>query len=203
MRIATFVVVLAIHAVLLFLFAALQRPARRLSEAEAPTTLVLLSEPEATKAGESMPKPPAAGPAAPVTARAARAAALNSRQPSAPHQNQSQNPDRPPLLQRRRRTGEPKPRLPRTTSSKLRRSIGRDPHRWRRMTSRVSRRAAPTPASPNSAGTVRVFTAWRALLAWDSWSTSTTGAPWRSCSSSLSRRARSARYRSGAICSII
>lgn len=73
MRAATFVVVLAVHALLFYLFAALRSPSRPSGEAEAPTTLTFLPEPELTPAPqpERPPKPPvsarAAQPAAPKT----------------------------------------------------------------------------------------------------------------------------------------
>jgi len=60
MRAATFLVVLAIHAVLFLLFAVLRTPTRTPSEVDVPpTTLIFL--PEVVKPVESAPAPPAAG----------------------------------------------------------------------------------------------------------------------------------------------
>jgi hypothetical protein len=70
MRTATFVVVIAIHVVFLFLFAAHRSPSRPIGEAEAPTTLTFLPEPELTRVPDPghLPKPPG-------TVRAARPSA--------------------------------------------------------------------------------------------------------------------------------
>ena len=68
MRIAAFVVVLAIHALLFFVFAELRSPSRQIREAQAetPATLIFLRERELTRDAGNKP---------PVTVRAVRPAA--------------------------------------------------------------------------------------------------------------------------------
>ena len=68
MRTATFVVVIAIHAVFFFLFAERWSPARYFSEPQAPTILIFLPTPVPTRPVEPGVPPPS-------TQRAARAAA--------------------------------------------------------------------------------------------------------------------------------
>ena len=77
MRTATFVVVIAIHAVFFFLFAERWSPARYVSEPQAPTILVFLPTSVSTR-----PVEPAAP--SPLTPRAARAAAPKAPAPVRP-----------------------------------------------------------------------------------------------------------------------
>jgi hypothetical protein len=79
MRTATFVVVLAFHVLLFLLFAALRTPSRHSSEAEAPTTVFFLPQPELTRAPQAE-RPPETQ----VTARAARPAAPKTPAPANP-----------------------------------------------------------------------------------------------------------------------
>jgi hypothetical protein len=79
MRTATFVVVLAFHVLLFFLFAALRNPSRHSSEAGAPTTVFFLPESELTRAPQ-----PERPPETRVTARAARPAAPKPPAPANP-----------------------------------------------------------------------------------------------------------------------
>jgi hypothetical protein len=79
MRTATFVVVLAFHVLLFFLFAAHRNPSRHSSEAEAPTTVFFLPAPELTRAPQAE-RPPETQ----VTARAARPAAPKTPAPANP-----------------------------------------------------------------------------------------------------------------------
>ncbi len=87
MRIAAFVVVVAIHAMLFFVFAELRSPSRQVreaqvSEAQTPATLIFLQERELTRAVENKP---------PVTARAVRPAAPKA--PAATRPAPEPNPD--------------------------------------------------------------------------------------------------------------
>ena len=72
MRTATFVVVLAIHVLLFFLFATLRTPSRPVSVTEAPTTVIFLPEPEPESTSAPQPGHPRKPP---MTARTTRPAA--------------------------------------------------------------------------------------------------------------------------------